>query len=370
MGTKTGIEWTDATWNPIRGCSRVSEGCRNCYAESVAYRFSGPGQPYEGLVTIGADGERKRQWNGLVRVVEEHLRDPLKWKAPRRIFVNSMSDLFHPNVPDEWIDRIFAVMALCPQHTFQILTKRPERMLRYFSEKHRNPQGWPKEDYDAQACIRLSLGGLLGGKKLPNGCPDMKHFLKSGKADRYGDADRRLFYEWPLKNVWLGVSVEDQKTADERIPLLLQTPAAVRFISAEPLLGAVDLRSTVGGTLWIGGQRGCDGTHHGIGTPECPRALHHHHDDRCRRGLDWVICGGESGPGARPMHPDWARSLRDQCVAAKVPFFFKQWGEWLGAMQDGVQVLNCTDKPQRVGKKAAGALLDGREWKEFPEVPK
>ena len=133
MSAKTGIEWTDATWNPVRGCSRVSEGCRNCYAEKVAYRFSGPGQPYEGLVRINAAGERKLEWNGQVQLVEKHLLDPLKWKEPRRIFVNSMSDLFHENIPDEWIDKIFAVMALSPQHTFQVLTKRPERMRKYLS---------------------------------------------------------------------------------------------------------------------------------------------------------------------------------------------------------------------------------------------
>ncbi|GGA80852.1 hypothetical protein GCM10011507_35100 [Edaphobacter acidisoli] len=137
MGTKTGISWTDATWNPIRGCSRVSEGCRHCYAERAAYRFSGPGQPYEGLVQIGADGKRRPQWNGQVRFVEEHLLDPLKWTRPRRIFVNSMSDLFHENVTDDMRDKIFAVMALCPQHTFQVLTKRPERMLKWFTNHYR-----------------------------------------------------------------------------------------------------------------------------------------------------------------------------------------------------------------------------------------
>src|SRR5579885_1145834 len=142
---KTSIEWTNATWNPIRGCSRVSEGCRNCYAEKVAFRFSGLGQPYEGLVRINAAGERKPEWNGEVRLVEEHLRDPLKWKKPQRVFVNSMSDLFHENVPDEWIDKIFAVMALCPQHIFQVLTKRPERMRKYLlgkSDKNHRAAVW------------------------------------------------------------------------------------------------------------------------------------------------------------------------------------------------------------------------------------
>ena len=134
MADKTGIEWTDATWNPIRGCTRVSEGCRHCYAEEVARRFSGPGLPYEGLVRIGQDGEAKAQWSGVIKFVEEALLQPLRWKRSRRIFVNSMSDLFHPGVTDEMLDRIFAVMALCPQHTFQVLTKRPERMLAYMRD--------------------------------------------------------------------------------------------------------------------------------------------------------------------------------------------------------------------------------------------
>ena len=265
MGDHTGIEWTDATWNPIRGCSRVSEGCRHCYAERVAARFSGPGLPYEGLAVM-RDGEPR--WTGKTQMIWKHLEDPLRWRRPRRIFVNSMSDLFHEDLAPDWIGRIFAIMAAAPQHTFQILTKRPRRM-----------------------------HGFVAG---PSSDP---------KAANIG---------WPLPNVWLGVSAENQATADERIPLLLETPAAVRFVSAEPLLGAIDLDV------------------HG---PE----------------LDWLIVGGESGPGARPMQPEWARSLRDQCVDAGVAFFFKQWGE-----HDELGL--------RVGKKRAGRLLDGREWNEFPHA--
>jgi len=369
MSNNTGIEWTDATWNPIRGCSRVSEGCRNCYAPRVAHRFSGPGQPYEGLTQL-VNGHPA--WTGKVALVEKHLLDPLKWKPfketryefadghprmtharPRRIFVNSMSDLFHPNVPDEWIDRIFAVMALCPQHTFQVLTKRPERMLTWFGKPPSPGFTW-REGYVQKAAYAIK--------------PDA-HFTLKG---------------WPLPNVHLGVSVEDQKAADERIPLLLQTPAAVRFISAEPLLGEIgldDLPSVSG----IG--RYLDSLSNAGVDPGADIATK----------LDWVICGGESGPGARPMHPDWARGLRDQCVAAGVPFFFKQWGEWsdiprnwpdepsspimvrrgdifltpggnfdvLGA--DLGSAYEATATPMRkMGKKAAGSLLDGREWKEFP----
>jgi protein gp37 len=369
----TNIEWTDATWNPIRGCSRVSEGCRNCYAEKVAYRFSGPGQPYEGLATK-VNGHAA--WTAEVRFVEDHLLDPLKWGhvphhedtgiktrgkcecpgRPRRIFVNSMSDLFHENVPDEWIDRIFAVMALCPQHTFQVLTKRPERMLKYLT---------------GLCCGRISdeVAELVEKhwhrdwiKGMPRGF-EWNVYGKIRTSGGVGDY-------WPLPNVWLGVSVENQAAADERIPLLLQTPAGVRFISAEPLLGTVEL------CRYLGFQHEDE-----IGIENVDQSLHEARalgmHDPWVRGLDWVICGGESGPGARPMHPDWARSLRDQCQAAGVPFFFKQWGEYGALFPKSGVPLSDADKLHvwgdgvssfRFGKKAAGALLDGREWREFPEV--
>jgi protein gp37 len=371
VSAKTGIEWTDATWNPIRGCSPVSPGCKNCYASKVAMRFSGPGQPYEGLVRINAAGERTDEWNGVVLPVERHLLDPLRWKPilricgfcyggcgeddrdggsckcenrPRRIFVNSMSDLFHENLPDEEIDRVFAVMALRPEHTFQVLTKRPERMLHYFQQvaEEKDMRRWINAAYEIVPYLSPCAAGMIED---------------SG---------------YPLPNVWLGISVENQKYADERIPLLLRTPAAARFISAEPLLGPVDLsigfrvREGVKQDVLYGSE-----------------------------GLRWVIAGGESGPGARPMHPDWARSLRDQCQAADVAFFFKQWGEWTpgenverssGVVEtatwfDGRWIFekenlasdegHRDDEPDlyRMGKKAAGAWLDGQEWKQFPEVP-
>ena len=357
MSAKTGIEWTDATWNPIRGCSPISPGCKNCYASKVAMRFSGPGQPYEGLVRINAAGERTDEWNGVVRPVEKHLLDPLRWKEPRRIFVNSMSDLFHENLPDEEIDKVFAEMALCPQHTFQVLTKRPERMLRYLNDA-------PGRLADVVETMRFDKPRRAVGP-LPH--------LNGGE---------RWF---PLANVWLGVSVENQKYADERIPLLLQTPAAVRFISAEPLLGEVDLSCIPWPSSW---DQGVDPISDGID------ALRFQSADRSKPHLDWVIAGGESGPGARPMHPDWARSLRDQCRAADIPFFFKQWGEWtpgqnVEAVSGYVRTAtwfdgrfdfahedlsedegHADDQPDlyRVGKKKAGAFLEGVEWKQFPEV--
>ena len=354
MADKSRIEWTDATWNPLRGCSRVSEGCRHCYAEGVAARFSGLGLPYEGLAkrVTRPDGGSEARWTGkVVFSGEEVLTQPLRWKKPRKIFVNSMSDLFHESVPDEWIDRIFAVMALCPQHTFQVLTKRPERMRAYLA-----PFDGRRADGLGMAVVDLGYQGPM--EELP----------------------------WPLPNVWLGVSVEDQVTADTRIPYLLQTPAAVRFMSAEPLLGPMDL-----GWLEVSALERADvlqGKLHGLTTS----------GSRCwtkvgMPRLDWVIAGGESGAGARPMHPNWARSLRDQCATAGVPYFFKQFGEWapvhssvLPASGPGIATVLPDgrvrewqpDYPEarltspdmrmmeRLGKARAGRLLDGVEHNGMP----
>lgn len=292
MSDRTGIGWTDATWNPIRGCSRVSEGCRHCYAETVAHRFSGPGQPYGGLTTKG-------KWNGTIRVVEEHLLDPLRWRRPRRVFVNSMSDLFHENVSDVTIDRIFAVMALAG-HVFQVLTKRPERMLTYMHGRSLEAR-W----MDACVTVLKSSPSLM----------DRKYCVLAQREP------------WvPLRNVWLGVSVEDQATADARVPLLLQTPASLRFVSAEPLLGPVDLRRR-----WLGIGADCDA---------CQRRDMVTDEDGCCQscgvdalwhGLDWVIVGGESGSGARPCRVQWIRDVVQQCRAASVSVFVKQ----LGALPEG-----------------------------------
>ncbi len=332
MSDKSKIEWTDASWNPIRGCSRVSEGCCNCYAERVSARFSGPGQPYEGLAemkeTIQPRGQewnanwrvKEPRWTGEIRFIPELLERPLHWRRPRKIFVNSMSDLFHEKVPQDWIAQIFNVMWRCPRHTFQILTKRPERM-------------------------REVMADLT--------------------------AHSMMFMDKPLPNVWLGVSVEDQATADARIPLLLQTPAAVRWVSYEPALAPVDF---AGKRCWLSLS---DPARQGILTG----------DDHF---LNWIVAGGESGLGARPSHPDWFRAVRDQCAAAGVPFFFKQWGEW--SMPDKMvgstakkpdlyfdlgsanwspkyrgKKLDCATLMLRVGKKKAGRLLDGREHNEFPK---
>lgn len=335
MSDKTGIEWTDATWNPVTGCTKLSPaspGCQNCYASTFAERFRGtPGHYFE----RGFD----------VQIRPDKLDQPLRWRRPRRIFVNSMSDLFHDQVPDEYIARVFAVMALAPQHTFQVLTKRHGRMR-----------------------------SLLNSSAFQTAAAE--HMLAMTDADEMKDAGD----PFPLPNVWLGVSTENQQWADIRIPALLDTPAAIRFISAEPLLGAIDLLNVasrnvltgVGNRIAMTTLRSPRQTH--IITPTC---------------LDWVIVGGESGPGARPMHPDWARGLRDQCQAAGVPFMFKQWGEYRPAGRgDDVDQMTCIQAStgvvvrhnekrddlapggwaamRRVGKKHAGRELDGRTWDEYP----
>jgi protein gp37 len=269
---KTRIAWTDATWNPVTGCSKVSEGCRHCYAEAVAKRFW---------------GDRKFT---DVRCHEDRLEVPLRWRKARRVFVNSMSDLFHKDVPDAFIDRVFAVMALAPKHTFQILTKRPARMRSYCL-------GEGKLIDRAHEVIKQANEKMLAGEGVWPG--------------------------WPLPNVWLGVSCEDQCAADERVPLLLQTPAEVRFLSCEPLLGPIDLRRYMWPVhaQWRGPQRTED---EAIAAGTVVRWN--------RQGLvlqgtpfvNWVIVGGESGRGFRPMDLDWARSLQLQCERAGTAFFFKQ----------------------------------------------
>lgn len=269
MSALSSIEWTDRTWNPVRGCSVVSPGCVNCYAMKFAHRFSGLGKPYEGLTKQTKAGP---QWTGKVRLVDEALTEPLRWKKPARVFVNSMSDLFHENVPDEFIDRVFAVMSLAQRHTFQVLTKRPERMRSYLGASSR--------EGTVNGAIWSALGTRLGSRIRHGG---------------------RWRARWPLPNVWLGVSVEDQPNYDKRIGDLLRTPAAVRFLSCEPLLGPIDLR--------FGGSSLPDYSAH----DPLP-------------AVDWVIAGGESGPGARPCRVQWLRDVVRQCFAAKVPVFVKQLG--------------------------------------------
>lgn len=382
MADKTGIEWCDATWNPTVGCSIVSPGCTHCYAMKAAagleQRFGSA--KYAGLTRV-VNGNAV--WTGEVRLDEGALDQSLRWRRPRRIFVNSMSDLFHEALPDAAIDRVFAVMALAPQHTFLVLTKRARRMRAYLA-----------------------------------GVPRILDRIETVMGDRGRIAD------WPFPNVWLGVSVEDQARADERIPLLLDTPAAVRFLSCEPLLGPVDLERIPSPVVtpedegFYHSALFRSDVHYRDGTPDAltGRKIVDAVDGPMMEKIDWVIAGGESGPGARPMHPDWARSMRDQCQTAGVPFFFKQWGEWKPISEmseaeydplyrsnrlaaphedqgtldeihgrtcrvptdaigyDGVRGFDAFRMVDghggmqifKVGKRAAGRQLDGREWSEFP----
>ncbi|MEK3718936.1 DUF5131 family protein [Paenibacillus sp. FSL R7-0333] len=334
---KTKIEWATDVWNPVTGCTKVSEGCRNCYAKSFAERFKGtPGHYFESgfAVTLRPD----------------KLEQPLRWTRSRKIFVNSMSDLFHPDVPDDYIDETFAVMALCPQHTFQVLTKRPERMKRYMNVPN-SPFGMDKL---ADIAPYMEQWGWISPEDAANIAPPGSILPK--------------WPEWPLPNVWFGVSVENQQAADERIPLLLQTPAAVRFLSCEPLLGAVDLNHI---TLQIS-----DAPERGKPAISISALRGWYGGDGAPAKIDWVIVGGESGSKARPMHPWWVQELRDQCQAADVPFFFKQWGEWKKTHALACNEPGIKGKPWfnfdpdtsvcRIGKQAAGRELDGRTWEEFP----
>lgn len=330
---KTNIEWTEYTWNPVTGCTKVSAGCDNCYAETLAERFRGtPGHYFE----HGFDVELR----------PEKLDQPLRWRKPRRIFVNSMSDLFHDSVPDEYIARVFAVMADAEKHTFQVLTKRHARMRALLSSK------------DFQERV-------------------LYHNCHIGAG---WDGYETTTWRWPLPNVWLGVSAEDQQWADIRIPALLDTPAAVRFVSAEPLLGPIDFFVPNGLRLDGGPRRDSALTEpcpkcSGWGGAVCPDGPHH---TKRRGGIDWVIVGGESGRKARPMHPGWVRGLRDQCQTAGVAFLFKQWGEWVSEDQSPKDILLPgvsrqhwgPDDPYlyKVGKHRAGRELDGRTWDEYPAV--
>jgi protein gp37 len=320
-------------------CQKISPGCAHCYAAEIVRRFwpKDATTPFPGYTALGV-------LSGEFVVDDKQLQSVLKAKQPARVFWGDMTDIFQDGVTDAMLDKCFAVAALTPHLTHMFLTKRPERMRKYFSGDCNNMSAMMAEDVLLQ---KLHGVGTMG-------------------------------HMWPLPNSWLGVSVENQEQANIRIPLLLETPAAVRFISAEPLLGDLNLRPYLG----------TECTHEDAESePDTNGTI-------CRKCeetpvLDWVICGGESGREARPMHPDWARGLRDQCAGTSVPFFFKQWGEWspVADLQGGSPAMvgiagdvlqfpfrgDAVVDPQYVrmqlaGKKAAGRLLDGREWNEFPEV--
>lgn len=307
----TKIEWADMTINPVVGCSHCSPGCDNCYAERFAARLARnpkTAEKYKGVV------DENGKWTGTVNLhMDGCLHAATVTRKPKRFFIGSMTDIFHENIPDEEIRNLFLAMITVPNDlpTYMVLTKRPHR-------------------------AKAVLGDMLVA------CPE-------------------------LHRVWLGVTVCNQAEADEKIPVLLQTPAAVRFVSVEPMLEAVDLRGKL--CHWT-----CpDGS--GSWFSPVPGKVHH-------RLLDWVICGGETGPGARPMHPDWVRGLRDQCQGARTPFFFKSWGEWVTENQSPEDIVlpghstiphgwkgrKYEESVYRVGKRRAGRLIDGVEHNEFPEV--
>ena len=358
----TKIEWTHPpgykgeTWNPIVGCSVISPGCRHCYA----MRFAGlrlennPATPhYSGTTEPSSAGP---VWTGkIAKAPETIFEKPLHWtpKKPRCVFVNSMGDLFHEETPDFLIDQAFAIMALSPAHLFLVLTKRAGRMRRYIE----NPQAAGRI-YGLACDIAVDLG--LTSVVL----------IAPGQDERAAPPGPRCHLgAWPIPNVWLGVSAEDQRRADERIPDLLATPAAVRFVSAEPLLGPIDFGPYLS-------------PHYQSDSADFPKLGE----------LDWIIAGGESGPGARPAQPDWIRKVRDQCEAAGAAFFFKQWGEnmprelvrdgrllpWrrdpFGAEAWSLDELDVAPEKRdpvafaRVGKKAAGAILDGRTHQQWPAI--
>lgn len=378
MADKSKIEWTDATWNPITGCSIHSPGCINCYAMGLAGTRLKNHPSRAGLTK---DSKTGPVWTGEVRFNEGWLTQPLSWKKPRMVFVCAHGDLFHEDVPDAWIDKVFAVMALAPQHTFQVLTKRANRMREYLTSEDR------------------PLHRIHHYAAAADDAPETWGWCRNA-AMAATPYNLYLQAPWPLPNVWLGVSAERQQEADERIPELLATPAAVRFLSLEPLLGPIDLGKIAAPKLAPddeaeGWKFDClaTGDYYTLWA-EDPLSP----NERCvdagdgpyrETRIDWVIIGGESGDNARSMHPDWARAIRADCQSQDVPFFFKQWGEWAPSTEEDAgfnphsgwmanaaypHVAKAAELyPEagaafvaRVGKKAAGRLLDGVEHNGMP----
>jgi protein gp37 len=272
----TKIEWTNRTWNPVVGCTKISEGCKNCYAEKFAYRLACMEwkDDTRKLKYCNVTDPDTKKWNGKTYLAEEELATPFSWRKPSMVFVCSMGDIFHESVPFEWIDKVMAVIALSPKHTYQVLTKRPERMLEYFSRsKDEIIAKWEDAVYDIGLCDK-------------NEDPDAPACYLFNRTNN----------EWPLKNLWLGVTAENQEQAENRIPYLLQIPAAVKFISAEPLLGYIDFE------CWeISG---------------CPTGF--------LEEINWIIAGPETGSGARPMEKEWLEDIYDQCKDYGIPFFDKK----------------------------------------------
>ncbi len=359
MSAQTGIEWTDATWNPIVGCSIVSPGCTNCYAMRQAHRLaSNPQTPHYAGTTKVVNG--KPVWTGRLALAPDSVfQAPLRWKKPRRIFVNSMGDLFHDDVPDAWIDRALAVMVRARRHTFQILTKHPERARRYFLP-------------------RVPGGARQRVSKL------VAHVADAADLVTVRGVPWLQLQAFPGPNVWIGTSVERPEFM-LRVKWLLGCNGtfAGHFLSCEPLLAPLDLGAKLGPVDGL--ESACDAF-----SGRCEAA----NDIWPHPRIGWVIAGGESGPDARPMHPDWVRGIRDQCAAAGVPFHFKQWGAWSivydrdrddpdwrrcpKARDHSERYVNIVGGhgfhgervcfARRVGKKAAGRELDGRTHDAYPET--
>ena len=318
--SNSGIEWTDSTWEVTAGCTKVSSGCANCYAERlVGTRHAGAARKRKRDGTANGSAvdlsleviNGKGRWSGDIRLLEMNLSQPLSRRAPTVYFVNSRSDLFHPDVPFSYIDRVFAVMALCPRHRFLVLTKRPGRMRAYLTSKDR--------DRSVERAVLVWHESQGPDYTLSNRCD--VHPLKVAHCLRVRAVPQE--YTWPLPNVWLGTSVEDQETANTRLPELLACPAAGRFVSAEPLLDAVELGLNRELLTDLMDAEGRDDRHRGrypfTGVPG--EAV-----TRRKHGIDWVIVGGESGPGARDFCVSWAESIVEQCRGAGVPVFVKQLG--------------------------------------------
>ena len=320
MADHTKIEWTNATWNPITGCSIVSSGCTNCYAMRLAgTRLKH--HPSRKDLTILRGGNPV--WNGDVRFNEHWLDQPLKWSKPRMIFVCAHGDLFHEAVPFEWIDQVFAVMALCPQHTFQVLTKRPLRALEYFGMREK----W--NDPTAQARVSKLLENPVAGE-------DEKNYWNERSDEVAANAKR-----WPLPNVWIGVSIEHQQAAHDRIGPLMMIPAEKRFLSMEPLLEEVDLED-IRPVQEFSYQDRDPFPLQGFAVRAAAR--HYADSENADRvympKLNWVIVGGESGQKHRTFDPNWARLIRDQCRRNDIPFFMKQMG--------GRTKKECQDIPKEL----------------------
>lgn len=343
MPDNTKIPWADASWNPLAGCSDepISPGCQNCYARMLAHRMGNKGQHFESLATA-------EKWTGEVRFYRHLLAKPLNWKKPRNIFVGSMGDLFYEGIPWSVIDEVFGVIAACAierEHRFLILTKRPDRLNAYFTQRGVLDR-WMRY---ARTLIDAPLYSALSQLSMP------------------------------LKNVWIGTSAEDQIRFDKRVGWILIAPAVGRFVSIEPMLGHISMQHESDGR----GCVLCSGEHSLLDCAYVDGAA-----------LNWVICGGESGPRARPTHPDWVRDIKNQCIRStrRIPFMFKQWGTWKPVdwysqathavrISDGYTIqldhepysaARCQSAPAgwcgvaRLGKAESGRILEGQEYMEFP----